>query len=79
MQTRVMPCDCTELLFIVVKQAGAATDKCPRWEQPWFARKQGAQFQDEQYGKGQRLHSKRMKDSKAKGWTCSVCGRQKAD
>lgn len=79
MLSKVMPCECDEVLFVVVKQAGADSDKCPRWDMPWFARKQGAQFQDARYGSGRRLHNERVKDGKRKGWTCTVCGKEKMD
>jgi hypothetical protein len=79
MQMQIMACDCTECMFVVVKQAGADGDKCPRWELPWFARRQGANYQDLRYGLGRRLHSKRIKDGKHKGWTCTVCGREKSE
>jgi hypothetical protein len=79
MTTKIMPCDCMEVLFVVVKQAGADRHKCPRWEMPWFARTQGAQYQDAKFGTGRRLHNRREKDSKHIGWTCSVCGKEKTD
>lgn len=77
--TKVMPCDCTSVLSVIAKQAGAKTEQCFRFEIPWFNRTNGVKFQDEQYGAGQRLHNDRSKAGKHLGWTCTCCGRAKLD
>lgn len=78
MATQIAPCECTVSHVIIVKQAGAKTELCPKWEQPWFTRENGAQFQDARYGKGMRLHNVRVKGKRI-GLTCTCCGKQKTD
>lgn len=34
-------------------------------------------FQDKEYGKGQRVHNPSVKDGKSKGNRCTVCGNVK--
>lgn len=36
-----------------------------------------SEFQDKEHGKGMRIHNRRIKDGKPKGWTCTVCGEKK--
>lgn len=36
-------------------------------------------YQDEKYGVGKRVHSRRVKDRKPLGWRCSVCGANKTE
>jgi hypothetical protein len=75
--TKVMACDCLACEEVLVKQAGAKNDQCPRWKMPWFTRQLGAQFQNAVYGMGMRLHNEMMKAGKKLGWRCTNCGRAK--
>lgn len=79
--TKILPCDCLAVFVVIVKQAGAKTEQCPRWEVPWYNRENGAKYQDAKYGKGMRLHNERFvtKTRKHIGWTCSCCGKPKLD
>jgi hypothetical protein len=36
-------------------------------------------YQDEKYGKGMRVHSRRVKGRAPLGWRCSVCGTTKGE
>ena len=36
-------------------------------------------FQDEKYGKQQRLHNECIKDARTTGFRCTVCGNKKID
>lgn len=77
MATEVRPCDCVGNQYVVVKQPGAKTEICPRWETPWFMRNVGAKVQDAMYGVGMRLHNQMVKAGKKLGWRCTVCDRVK--
>ena len=38
----------------------------------------GADFQDQTYGKGMRVHNESKKGSQHKGWVCTICSNLKS-
>jgi hypothetical protein len=77
MATKIMPCDCVACEEVLVKQAGAKNDQCPKWKMHWMTRLLGVKFQDALYGIGMRLHNEMVKAGKKLGWRCTICGRVK--
>lgn len=70
----VASCDCVSMGVVIVKSAGQK--KGPNHMMtniPFHTRGNGAEFQDQRYGKGRRLHNINRNGT----LTCTVCGRRK--
>jgi len=85
---KVMRCDCASIGTIIVKSGvapkhGSPPNLAPRItpdKVPFNTRDAGAKIQDAKYGAGMRLHNPRFagKPKEHVGYTCTICGRQKA-
>jgi hypothetical protein len=80
MNTQAKPCNCVAAGDILVNCAsGSVTQNTkPRVKQRFLAI-EGIKAQEAMYGKGLRLHNRRVAKGKAVGWTCTVCGQRKAE
>lgn len=79
-QPRAMECQCVGMAFIEIKSPGLASGMNPPFLIPseFHTRNSGAQFQDQRYGRGMRLHNPGYSKGKFKTLTCTVCGKVKA-
>jgi len=76
MATQVLPCNCVSVENFEVKCAGVKRGLRFKATVPYVTRTAGADYQDQKFGLGQRLHNIGGKGS-AKTATCTVCGRSK--
>lgn len=70
-ETMISDCDCTgaDKLIVSIGQKQKVEGVIP-----WYSRTRGVEYQEEKFGKGNRLHNV---DRAKKTKTCTVCGKRK--
>ena len=77
MATIVESCPCVGVQDFYVKSAGTKMELRQKATVPYHTRNNGADYQNQKFGNGMRLHNIGVKGS-TKTHTCTVCGKRKS-